>query len=148
MDALVRRLARELGVRVIYDPDYLDTGSGGAGEDEEGDPFIILARTPKSEIPGLTALHELGHHATRWGPQGGDNWTNKRRIDMEVAAWEWALDHTPQPLTEDGLRYILEALGAYVLARRYRVTRRATNFYLELQQQLLNLDTNGGYTCE
>jgi hypothetical protein len=122
-EALVLTLAGELGVGVLVDPTYFDNGgeaTGAAGEDFDGVPFIVLTEAPVDERSLLVALHELGHWATRWGPRGGDNWLSSARLELERAAWAWALQHyNPTLLTPEGAQFVVQSLRAYLTHPRY-----------------------------
>lgn len=119
-DGLILGLAEQLGVGVLVDGTFAgEHGGGAAGEDFDGIPFIVLLSAPCDEISTLVALHELGHWATRWGPQGGDRWGRAPRIELEIDAWAWAVDQYPARLTQEQRDYILESVGTYLRHPRY-----------------------------
>lgn len=119
-DGLILSLAGDLGVGIIVDTTFSDHGGGAAGEDMDGVPFVILKDAPTNEVTTLTALHELGHWATRWGPRGGDGWSTKPRAILEQEAWMWALEHYPEQLTPNGAQYVYDSLKSYMDHPRYK----------------------------
>lgn len=99
-----------------------------ASRSPEGEEAILLSfRGVYPDHRYFLALHEIGHHATGYGPRGGDNWTNLPRLTQEALAWDWALDVAlflpPQPVA----RVLYRAVRSYYDDARYKNTRR----YLE-----------------
>jgi len=106
----VQRQATDMGVRVWISMDpgtYAQDGEpyGEAGKDDDGWEAVWLSHPPTTSRAYLVALHELGHHATRWGRQ--------LLKERESLAWEWAIEHSIIPLGPDEWATVAGYLASY-----------------------------------
>ncbi len=120
LESHILQLAAEHGVEVVY------RGRGRAARRARR----ITVSAVRGRATYLVALHELGHVL---GPNP------RRRLEQEVAAWEWALSQTIVEPTTANYRKILRALESYRLRaarRKDMVTPPAFLDYLELMRGL------------
>jgi hypothetical protein len=96
------------------DPDYWYV-YGEAIRFGNDNPFIVMTETPDEPIPYLIALHELGHHADQL-------WGKGLRLDREVFAWCWALEHSLVPTGPRAWGRIARSLRSYAQDKRYKRT--------------------------
>lgn len=113
----IRRHATDLDVPVFVcvNCDGLQGAAmlGNADGDPEG--LIVISATPDTLPVYLIALHELGHRA--------DPHFNRRlKLDREVFAWRWALEHALIDPGPEGWAVIRHGLESYTIDRRHRQT--------------------------
>lgn len=132
---------------------YLCAGAGITIEWYTGGGRAIRSRrlvrlSPvRGEVSYLVALHEIGHVLGSNPPL---------RLDQEVAAWEWALDHYDQEPTSAAWRSIAKRLDSYRRSyerptwdgrpSRRRVTDRFLRFLdrVELAAEIKTLEETDG----
>ncbi len=93
--AHIVELAYEHDIRIIH------RGNGIAYRRRR----LITIPPVRGRTSYFVALHELGHIIIQPEP--------KRRLDQEVAAWRWALEHALEPPTPAVARGIVRSLRSY-----------------------------------
>lgn len=113
--ALIHQTAAEYDCELSF---TLASWRGSRVDFPFGDASVTaVLPTPNNVEEAITALHELGHVATRYCVETNDVWwdhgAGRERLEWEAWAWEWALDNYPGPITRRVWAFIHYALNTY-----------------------------------